>query len=236
MGPLLGALSFIAFAICLIALAFPFKKLPYLRTRKEASIGLGVSFALFIVALIITPTPEEGSAPAAAGGEASSSAVDETKPATKPEGISPEQKVEASRAFMEALKDSAGTCDMYGARIADSVEAGDLVALYEASDAGERSCYAAATKMSDVEPPAFLSKEGRKSLKASAGKLADAYRTKGYGMSRFKKIADGDMRASMISEAKQSAEGSQAMAMIAFAEIFASLSEEGVDTEKVMAD
>lgn len=82
--------------------------------------------------------------------------------------------------------------------------------------------------------PEYLSKAGREKLKAAQGKLGDAYVEKWAMMGQFKKIADGDMKASTISETKQGAERFQALTMVGFAEIYSVLGEEGADSKVLL--
>lgn len=109
-----------------------------------------------------------------------------------------------------------------------------MVSLYETAKAAEDACLNTHSRLRDVPPPAYLSKEGREKLKAGQDKLGDAYLQKWALMGQFKKIADGDMKASTISETKQGAERFQALSMMAFGEIFGVLGEEGADSKAML--
>ncbi|MDC7683254.1 hypothetical protein PQU92_08195 [Asticcacaulis sp. BYS171W] len=231
MGGFILLVSLALFFLCIVLTIFPQPKF-IIKTRKQSSFGVFASFLLFAVGAALLP-PVAPSADEKNTQQLAASISSSSSQAAKAE-FSQELINNQARNYVQEIIDRAANCDAYGTKIALAAENNDAVAMYEAAQSGQPACYDAAQRLKNLKPPVYVSADGAKQLQEAVNKMGDAYYEKAYSFTLFKKIADGDTRASVISEAKQSGERIQAATIMGFALVNSVLHQEGAAPDAIM--
>ena len=159
-GVLLGLAFNVVFIAALIA---RFKPLPKLKmpTRKHALYGLGLSFVLLVLWVIVMPAPEQK-----AGDSADEKVVAKEASAAAPD---PEQAKAREKAdviaFYKSVLGAVRSCDNAAGKVAVASEKGDVVGVYRAAQDIETACLSTPSDIADVEIPKSVDDARRKKLR-----------------------------------------------------------------------
>ncbi|MGE5564728.1 MAG: hypothetical protein ACM3YN_01025 [Parcubacteria group bacterium] len=120
-------------------------------------------------------------------------------------------------------------CDKFGKAVGDAFGNYDMLTAYENATNAEGVCYDAAGKVESVALPAYLSEQGKKDVKAALHDLSEAYSMKAYTYKGMAKVADGNMKPSMVSDVKSRQEMATAGQLSGLAQLMTILVREGAE-------
>jgi hypothetical protein len=224
LGAFVGVFGFLAIIIGLLM----FVPIPALKKRRPlaAKIALG-GLAGFLFALFATPTGKDGQAASAPPTSATAAA-----PEAKEAPIDTKKQLEGeARNLWEAVLAAAKPCDRAADDVSTSAKSGDVYRLYGAAKRGEEACQNASTAIGDMKPPASAEEDGEAAFSKAIDQCSTAQFARVRAFGKVAEVADGNMRPSAVTEAKEMLETAGAGGLYCAAGFFDAAGKSGVDTK-----
>ena len=221
-GPALGALSFIVFIIGAILFFAAKGRRPF---AKKLLVGSAV---VFVVALIMTPTPPPTGVSAPAATKAV--AVAPAKPITEQAFTKPVAAVDVKPGLIRQYKsviDTVRPCDAAFKALAAAKNS--QLALYQASKIGHDACGTSSKAVDAFEVPEGLSDKVQAAQRKALATCATAYRFRERAFGKAMEMADsGDARPSRLTEMQEDFKTGEMGVLLCVSQLIQSAGEAGI--------
>lgn len=221
-GPALGALSFIVLVIGAILFFVAKGRRPL---AKKLLLGGAV---VFIVALIITPTPP--STPASVPAVTKTVAVAPAKPIVDQRPTEAEAAVDMKPGLIRQYKsviDTVRPCDAAFKALAGARES--QLALYQASKIGHDACGTSSKAVDAFEIPEGLSDKVQATQRKALATCATAYRFRERAFGKAMEMADsGDIRPSRMTEMQEDFKTGEVGVLLCVSQLIQAAGEAGI--------
>ena len=219
-GPALGALSFIAFIIGAILFFVAKGRRPL---AKKLLLGGPV---VFVVALIMTPTPPPASTPAGT----KTVAVAPTKPTIDQAPAKSVAAIDPKPGLIRQYKsviDTVRPCDAAFKALASAKSS--QLALYQASKVGHDACGTSSKAVDAFEVPEGLSDKVQVTQRKALATCATAYRFRERAFGKAMEMADsGDIRPSRMTEMQEDFKTGEVGVLLCVSQLLQAAGEAGI--------
>ncbi len=202
--------------------------LPRLRGQRRQSRNIVLAgIGCFILAAVIVPkpTPEQLAERAAADARAADAAKAVADKASKA------KLQDEAAALWSNIVTEAKPCDNAGDRVASAARSGDVYRLYAVAKESQAACGSAVAATFQLKAPASAVGESKVAFENAIIKCGEAHSIKQIAFGKVADVADGNMRPSAVTEAREKLEVASGGGLYCAAAMMQAASKAGVDSK-----
>jgi hypothetical protein len=208
------------------------------RRNRPRNLILG-AIAAVVTALILIPTepPSPAEVKQIAGREkrdrlaAVASARQEKLEAAKAAADQRAELRKETKQLWRSVVAASEPCDAASKIAANAASSGDVYRLYEAAKTAEDACRVAHYALRELDAPASSADHVEEAFESSISKCAEAALMKQIAYSKIAEVADGNVRPSAVTDARDSVEAASSGSLVCAAAMMAAAAKAGVGTD-----
>ncbi|MES2339577.1 MAG: hypothetical protein V4537_15910 [Pseudomonadota bacterium] len=212
--------------------------LPRLRGQRRQSRNIVLAgIGCFILAAVIVPkpTPEQLAERAAADAKAKAADAADARAADAAKAVadkaSKAKLQDEAAALWSNIVTEAKPCDNAGDRVASAARSGDVYRLYAVAKESQAACGSAVAATFQLKAPASAVGESKVAFENAIIKCGEAHSIKQIAFGKVADVADGNMRPSAVTEAREKLEVASGGGLYCAAAMMQAASKAGVDSK-----